>query len=210
MQILLLVSPTARMRSRSTVCESFRAPVTALPGSCGRKGVWTTSIIICCSMTKMHGGLATQGYVSPGLCYPVLEQQSMCVLFHGVRRRQVGSTRPYHAECRVDGSRPLHDRTCYSHSKERTHGGVHERSMSVDHAWDACARRGVGGGRHGCSGGTDLGSQLFRRERCDAIIFWAASWARALPLIGVWPSGSANCVIQTDAVTREPEALRPF
>lgn len=118
----------------------------------------------------------------------------MCVLFHGVRRRQVGSTRPYHAECRVDGSRPLRDRTCYSHSKERTHGGVHERSMSVDHAWDACARRGVGGGRHGCSGGTDLGSQLFRRERCDAIIFWAASWARALPLAGVWPSDSADCV----------------
>jgi len=79
------------------VCESFRAPVTALPGSSSRKAVSVAPFIICCSMTKTHGGLATQGYVSPGLYYPVLEQQSMCVLFHGVQRRLVGSYRPHRA-----------------------------------------------------------------------------------------------------------------
>src|SRR5690242_16463006 len=63
--------------------------------------------------------------------------------------------------------------------------------MSVDHAWDACASRSVGGGQHRCLDGTYLGLQLLHRRRCDAIIFWGVWWRRALPPVGVWPSGSA-------------------
>lgn len=256
MRILLLVSPTARMRSRSTACESLRAPVTALPDGCGRNGgrvdlhhhmplhgeyAWRAGNAGVCAPAPAlpcigipadsragpgSTALPGSGRVQAARHHPAgshddVMQGCTCAGNGGKQEPHArgiarASTDPplrtqrlrevrwrVAAHCWAAGSRADFGPPC-DMMQRCTHAGIRRKQKSHGHhsagtsyeshsqilmlrilRWRAAPRRGCG---------TDLASPLVHYGRCGAIIFWGVSQSRVLPLVAVWPSGSAACV----------------